>query len=916
MDRSSVWRLCGLALCLGLVGCGDDAPPTGGAQQEVNNSSANEDAGGEADADASDDASPDAPDVKEEPAELPRLLARLETSLSTTEARAGEEVQVRCVGLDEQGEPLALAEGVELRAQFAPTASVTLGAGPLDLVPVRAGEVTVSCALPREGLIDTTPAVLRVAPGDPYTVVAQVERRLVSAGESLGVECTGYDRLGNEVEVPQAQVRLDAQGDGILIEGRQVTVTRADLYAATCFIDGAQELVADTFEVVPALPASLLVGKHPNQGVYALGQVVEVTADVSDRHGNPIPWAIVGVTSAPAAGNFGERRFQFDEEGTFRLTARVEGPTQDDAPLSGQVEVVVNGAGPAITCVSPSDGEMVQATPGQNLTFRGRVRDNNGVESVTVEGRAAQLSPDGSFEVALPAGFGVNGVEILATDAFGSRSARTCTFLAADRWNAESASLGDGVTLKLTQGAVDDNNRGGGINSLADLLHTALNSRSLVDTLDQTLDRANPIYPEQCVQEVCLPLVGCNCVYRLSARYESLEINGPNTVSLALVDGGLRIGAVVRGLGLRVSVGGTIGASGWVRASEISMELTSDLFLENGNPRVRLRGQPTVNIEGLNVDIDGLLGFLFDIVEPLFRGLITNTVQTQLRNYVSGNFNQILDGVVGGLDISTLGTGVDVPRLDGRGTLRLGFGVDFSSVSVNPSRALFGIGTRFTGPQNHAGTSRGVALPSGEVRLDPQTSRGVAATVHVGVLNQALHTLWRGGLFDATISGATLGAGDDVEATLYTGLPPVLTLNGDRARLGLGAVRITLDWPSLLGAPLDVQVSAQAEATVSLSGDELRFGGLTLREFKLAAEGISLDPTTQAILEEFVRGLIQRVIDDTLNDALPALPIPSFTVPDSLSSFGIPRGTELGLRSPALLLRERHLVLESDFGTR
>ena len=74
--------------------------------------------------------------------------------------------------------------------------------------------------------------------------------------------------------------------------------------------------------------------------------------------------------------------------------------------------------------------------------------------------------------------------------------------------------------------------------------------------------------------------------------------------------------------------------------------------------------------------------------------------------------------------------------------------------------------------------------------------------------------------------------------------------------------------------------------------------------------------TTQAILEEFVRSLIQRVIDDTLNDALPALPIPSFTVPDSLSSYGIPRGTELGLRSPALILRERHLVLESDFGTR
>ena len=65
-----------------------------------------------------------------------------------------------------------------------------------------------------------------------------------------------------------------------------------------------------------------------------------------------------------------------------------------------------------------------------------------------------------------------------------------------------------------------------------------------------------------------------------------------------------------------------------------------------------------------------------------------------------------------------------------------------------------------------------------------------------------------------------------------------------------------------------------------------------------------------------LRMILQTLVDRSLNDALPAIPIPSFVIPDSLRMYGLPAGRELGITAPALALEQGVFVLRGGFGVR
>jgi hypothetical protein len=54
----------------------------------------------------------------------------------------------------------------------------------------------------------------------------------------------------------------------------------------------------------------------------------------------------------------------------------------------------------------------------------------------------------------------------------------------------------------------------------------------------------------------------------------------------------------------------------------------------------------------------------------------------------------------------------------------------------------------------------------------------------------------------------------------------------------------------------------------------------------------------------------------SLNDSLPQLPVPAFTIPEALAPYGLPAGAKLGIVAPALTLSGRHAVLRGAFGVR
>lgn len=209
-------------------------------------------------------------------------------------------------------------------------------------------------------------------------------------------------------------------------------------------------------------------------------------------------------------------------------------------------------------------------------------------------------------------------------------------------------------------------------------------------------------------------------------------------------------------------------------------------------------------------------------------------------------------------------------------------------------------------------------MPTGPVLLDTSSNRPLTVAVHLGVLNKALHALWRGGLFDADVASALSGGGfpSGTSATMSTALPPVASIKGaDKAVVYLGGITLNLTYPGIFDEPVAFKLGGVAETGITLTnGDELNFQNITITELYFSPVGISLDADSRAVLEDFLTSLLQGVLDTSLNNALPALPIPSFTLPASVGQFGLPAGQDLGLANPTLGGDTTHLILKSDFG--
>jgi len=225
---------------------------------------------------------------------------------------------------------------------------------------------------------------------------------------------------------------------------------------------------------------------------------------------------------------------------------------------------------------------------------------------------------------------------------------------------------------------------------------------------------------------------------------------------------------------------------------------------------------------------------------------------------------------------------------------------------------LFGIGTRLAATAANQYATLGVAVPAGGVLTDPN-SNGQAAAVaaHIAILDQALHSLWKANFFHATIDGSTLGGNPGTTVDIDARLPPVAEFNNGTVSLALGDLDLTINSP---GSSIPLSVGVRAHTNVTLVGNTLSFTGIVLDETHLSSDVIDLTSMQQMQMQMMVASLAQQVIDSSLNNALPSLPIPSFTLPASLAQYGLPVGAQLGITNPSLTLTPPHFVLTGGFG--
>ncbi|MGE0788416.1 MAG: hypothetical protein AB7S26_22265 [Sandaracinaceae bacterium] len=833
-------------------------------------------------------------------------------------ARAGQPLALSCVLIEATGEEFAPPADLDVSYRFVPEDSaIVLEDG--SWAATQVGRLEVACVVLSERLTDATPAIIEVTPGDPAYVVTRLDLDSVEAGELVDVGCDVYDAYGNRVEGLDPSVRAEPADDANTFTGLTGRFERAGSFDLHCEVPGAVSRPAQ-LEVRPGLPDSLVLARVPYQEVYARGQVIDIERIIADQFGNRIPDARAPTTATPAGGQqLGDGRWRFANDGRYTITATVEGPTHSGMPLSRSTIVVVDGNGPAISCDDPLNGAILDRAPGGLVTFHGSVDDVSGISSVRVNGTMVPVNAVGLFQADIPTVYGINFVDLAAVDGTGREASRTCAFLLADVWAPADRALSDTLSMRLRQDAFDDGNRSDGLDSLTDVLHTVLNSTGLRDQLHTTLSASPDLKPSGCDSRV----LGV-CVLRSHVRYENLEIQGPNTVSLTLVPGGLAGVVRVENLRVRIRVDGHVAGipydtTGWVTFRSVEVHATFDTALSGGRPRITVRpGSVSTSVGSISTSFGGLDGAIINIVVSLFNGTVRNLVAGLVRDWVTGSLNGTLDGLVSSLDVTSLGTSFDVPRLDSAETIPLTFGVGFSSLDSTTTRMLFGIGTRiYTPAAAHARPTLGAPVRRGSRLADPSGTAATSVAVHEAILNQALHALWRGGFFDANLDSSTIsGVPAGVSAEMTTALPPVAVIKGERVVLSLGAMSLRLAYPGLFATPIDMTLGVRASMTGTLTGDDLVFGGFSIDELYFSTDSVGLDMASRDTVESFLRRLLERVIGPALNDALPAIPIPSFTLPASLAPYGLPAGARLGITSPTLTFEEPHVILRGGFAVR
>jgi len=843
----------------------------------------------------------------------------VDTQVASNTLAAGDPVGARCTIVDEHGSPAldphgnALTDETELVVGYeAPESFATDASG--HVVAAKVGTAKVRCAAPSLALVDQEPEDVTIVAGPPVRVITRLDHPTTLAGDADGVQCLAFDAYDNPVPTIVQALAVSPTGAGTVTTASDVTVTTTGEYTVSCIVMGAADVQPADLLVMPALPASLTGVLDPERTLYAILDQVTLIASAFDRFGNHVDDVTLAYAATPTVASPAPARFRFANDGLFELSANVTSATDNNVPLSVTLPALVDSNGLKIDCMRldapnvASEAYMVMQGPA-TVTFPVRMNGAFSAQSVTIAGTTASFNAStGNYEAGVPIGFGMNFVDVVATDQNGVQNSTTCFVLAAGFYSSESQPMPGAVALRLDPYAIGDPNPTG-LNSLNDLFYTVLSSGALRTLVDQALVAANPISSGGCGIFSCQPNVNYNG--------GSIAWDQPTT-TLSLISGGLRATVYLPNVRLNVSACGTtccIGGSNiQVTATYISAQVDFSLSLQGGVVRTAVSGSPTVTVGNVTLNGSGFCGFIINLVQSFFTGTVKNAVQSSLQKFINNNVGPLLDQITSSLDISTLAQSFAVPRLDGTGTVQLGFGLAFSSLDIATSRALIGIGTRFTpGTTTQSRPSLGIPRRTSDPLLDPpgtSTSRPVGLTAYEGVLNEVLHALWRGGYFQATLN---IGGGT---ATIDSWLPPVAVIGSNNtAELMLGGVSATLTIPGIIDNPIQIMFGGHANATVSMSGDSLVFGNLALDKLYVSFQ-VTLSQSQRTAMEDFLTSALQDVLASAINNGLPALPIPSFTLPASVSTYGLPAGAQMGIVNPVLSTSSAHAVLDGQFGAR
>ena len=710
-------------------------------------------------------------------------------------------------------------------------------------------------------------------------------------------------------------VRFNGTSAGVTVASATVLETIVPAGAASgpiTITTPAGEATSTSFTVTNG--TRLLISRTPDQSTYSPGQSITIHTLLVDSQGQPVHAAAAALVSVPAEASRAGNTFVYHTNGTYTITATIN---TFGGPISASIPITIATDRAQIACAAPVDGVFLNQAPGP-ITFTGFVSVPTGVGTLTVNGTSVAVGTNGTFSTGINAARGMNFVDLVLTDIAGSAARRTCAFMLGEIWAAENQFLPDSVSFRAAQAAIDDGNRAGAVNSIGDVLALATSSTNLRNIVHATLQAENPLKPLSC-DSFFLGL----CVMTSRIRHVNTHTPGPNTASLQLTEGGILVRMRWENPAVALRVDGHVTAIpydtiGLVAFDYIEDELVLDVTVDSsGRPKVSVRPGTLVTRRGsIHTTFNGLDGFILNLVGTFSDGLIAGEMTRIAGEYGTQTAGSVVGAMLAGLDVTTIAPVNEVVRLDSATPIFVRADRTVSSFQTNGLRVLAGIGLRFQTGAAHSRPSLGVSIPAGTVLRDPLSSgQPLADAIHVSVLGQSLHALWRAGFFDAALTEEALSGVVPSGATvrLATALPPSVVLRADnRVELALGGINMHVDHPGLLEQPLDSSLGAKVSCDRRLNGDALVLENCTVDDLHLS----TIDPlsdSTATELRQLVSDVVRSIASTAAQRALPALPVPGFRIDNSLAVYGLTPGAVLGIVNPTLETSGNHLVLRGGF---
>ena len=836
-------------------------------------------------------------------------VAGVTALLDPATIEAGQTATVTCMGSDAAGNEMPVDAEVSAEPVKGVTIEGQIVTGEL------AGEYAISCVV---GGADSTPATLTVVPGPAAKYVASVDPDTMGVGESSQVGCEVQDQFGNPQE---GDWEVDPP-EGVIAAGISVTTTVAGEHKIKCkpaMPVGGEKQTSATLTVLPGPAVGMNVYPKPDKDHFTIGDQVTIKHELVDEYDNVIEDAEIDpIVVQPEQGmelqpNKVDKYF-FVGEGKFHLEVNAA-----SHPYSGEVDLLCDGTGPKIIITYPDRAQTF--TGPTNIVVTGFVEDAvSPVTSLTINGDSVDYDADGGFNYPMELGHGMNLIGGEATDSLENvgrtfRSSFYSTqFLPVDHDNPQVAMIDNAIWAFLSDEFIDDGDHSDPPDDLA----------TVVEKMMAGFDIAG-----------LLPEEGISLTDGCTAYITGVAFDQPQ-VTLQSVDGGIHLIMTIPNLDLDLSIECCyelpfVGEFcdeyyGMVYAQQVVMD--AYLFIgvgADGTINAEL-GPLEVEIEGLDVDIQGLVGSLLDPLVNVLVSVLKSMLIEQFQQEFGDQLPQMVEDVFASLKEGQV---IELPPLIGDGDpTELLLSLNFALLEFSFDGLEMIMDTAITAPKNVVHNPLGLLLRNGCMGTETQpfflTKEGeMAAALAADFINEAVYSVWQSGSLTLDLSEDDLGAVDVSEfgienlsiAVDMHYAPVVQTCGTDgKLELQLGDTFIHAKF-FMMNMNWDIKIFMflvlEASPVILVSEEGTTQIGIEIGELKVAE--VDVVEVGQDLLgkESMVEGLFKDILLPTLMDellgGLGGFDIPSFDL-SSLSA-EIPEGTEISVDITELSQSLGYLVI-------